>query len=176
MSNFIIALHRTLKFEGGYSNDPADFGEETYKGISRHYHPNWEGWETIDRYKSNEDFPFILDKLPMLQALIEELYEEEYWNKILGDKIISQDAANLFFDGCVNPGCVVIKFMQRALNKVRDNILSVDGIMGDETISILNGTNKNEFLPDFTAQRIQFYKEHSDPKFLQGLIARAEAA
>lgn len=32
-----------LIHEGGYSNDPIDLGGETYKGIARNAHPNWQG-------------------------------------------------------------------------------------------------------------------------------------
>lgn len=35
--------------EGGHHHDPDDPGGETYCGISRRYHPYWEGWAMLDK-------------------------------------------------------------------------------------------------------------------------------
>ena len=51
MADFHKALKRTAKYEGGYVNDPADAGGETYKGISRRANPKWDGWQLIDAHK-----------------------------------------------------------------------------------------------------------------------------
>ena len=45
------AIKKTLKYEGGYVNDKDDRGGETYRGVSRRYHPNWSGWKIVDEYK-----------------------------------------------------------------------------------------------------------------------------
>ena len=52
MADFKTAYDRTSKFEGGYSNDEADRGGETFAGIARVYHENWLGWKIIDQYKT----------------------------------------------------------------------------------------------------------------------------
>ena len=49
--SFKKALEHTLKREGCYANHGKDRGKETYKGISRKYHPKWPGWELIDEAK-----------------------------------------------------------------------------------------------------------------------------
>ncbi len=49
--DFQKALAHTLEFEGGYANDPADSGGETFRGISRRNWPQWEGWPLIDQAK-----------------------------------------------------------------------------------------------------------------------------
>ena len=56
MANFNESFNITLGYEGGYSNDPDDAGGETYKGISRRYHPGWKGWALIDELKSKGVF------------------------------------------------------------------------------------------------------------------------
>ena len=40
-----------LKREGFYNNDPDDMGGETYRGVARNYHPQWEGWAIVDARK-----------------------------------------------------------------------------------------------------------------------------
>lgn len=42
------ALKYTGQNEGGYINDIADKGKETFKGLSRNANPDWEGWNKID--------------------------------------------------------------------------------------------------------------------------------
>ena len=39
MGDFKTSLARTLRWEGGYSDDPVDRGGETYRGISRKNFP-----------------------------------------------------------------------------------------------------------------------------------------
>ena len=41
-----------IKHEGYYANVSGDRGGETYMGVARNLHPNWEGWPVIDLYKS----------------------------------------------------------------------------------------------------------------------------
>src|ERR1700730_15046728 len=40
LNNFRVSLQFTLKWEGGYVNDPADPGGETKWGISKRAYPN----------------------------------------------------------------------------------------------------------------------------------------
>ena len=51
MADFSKAIPKLLKKEGGYVNNPADRGGETYKGIARKYHKSAFMWTLIDRYK-----------------------------------------------------------------------------------------------------------------------------
>lgn len=104
MANFEIAYKRTEKFEGGWVNDDADSGKETYKGISRVYQPNWKGWKIIDGYKKKTGFPSNLESDKNLQDLVKECYRENYWNPIWGDKINNQQVANDLYDTAVNMG------------------------------------------------------------------------
>ena len=143
MANFYEAYKITSKHEGGYSNHPNDVGGETYKGISRKYHPNWDGWIIIDSLKGPL-FPNNLESNNNLQMKVSFFYKENYWNKIKGDDIKYQEIANELYDTGVNMGTVrVTKFLQEGLNllnlhgKSWSNI-SVDGVIGNITLNILN--------------------------------------
>ena len=104
MANFDEAYQRTLKFEGGWVNDNNDSGKETYKGISRVYKKNWEGWKIVDAYKKKPNFPKNLEADKKLQELVKSCYRKNYWNVIWGDKIRNQKVANDLYDTAVNMG------------------------------------------------------------------------
>lgn len=114
MANFDIAYKRTCKFEGGWVNDDADSGKETYKGISRVANPKWAGWSIIDQYKKKNNFPKNLDSDVKLQELVKQCYRNNYWNNVWGDKINHQDVANDLYDTAVNMGVATsIKLVER---------------------------------------------------------------
>ncbi len=140
MVSFNEAFEKTIKWEGGYSNDKYDSGGETYMGISRNHHPDWEGWKIIDEgRKSNSG----LDSYNIYNK-VKDFYEENYWNKIKGYELKDQKIANKVFDVAVNMGIgTSIKFLQKGLNILNRNEknyknIVVDGIIGDKTLSALS--------------------------------------
>ena len=117
MANFYEAYNKTMKHEGGYSNDPVDFGGETYKGISRKYHPGWLGWKIVDSYKRRPDFPNNMKEDDDLNGAAKDFYKEMYWDRHLGDSMPSQNIAEEMFDNAVNMGVSrAAKFLQTGLN------------------------------------------------------------
>jgi lysozyme family protein len=143
MANFEIAYNKTMGHEGGYSNDPDDNGQETYKGISRKYHPSWPGWDTVDNYKGEPGFPSNLAEDTELDSFVEFFYKENFWDPILGDHAPSQVIAEEMFDNAVNMGITrAVRFLQTGLNvlnrtgKNYGNIV-VDGRIGKNTLNAL---------------------------------------
>ena len=133
MAKFDEAYQRTLKFEGGWVNDDADSGKETYKGISRAANPNWAGWKIVDSYKKKSNFPKNLDSDTKLQSLVKELYKTNYWDKVWGDKITNQKVANDLYDTGVNMGVAMsIKLSERQFN------MNETGKMSNELLNKLN--------------------------------------
>jgi len=144
-----------MKNEGKYSNDATDVGGETYCGISRRYHPSWDGWKIIDNYKNKPGFPNTAYKDDELASLVELFYKATFWDINLLDYFSSQKIANEMFDSSVNMGIGrVVKFLQRALNVLNKNgslypDLVEDGKVGSNTLKALNS-----------------YLEHKDESFL----------
>lgn len=146
MASFELAYNITLGHEGGYSNDPDDAGGETYKGVSRRYHPDWEGWAVIDAYKANNNpkFPECLDIDGPLQDMIKKFYKQNYWNLFWGDTIPNQFIVNELFDTSVNMGISrAIKYLQIGLNVLNRNgklypDIVEDGKFGYGTLKALN--------------------------------------
>jgi lysozyme family protein len=182
MANFNLTYTKYVApFEGGYANDPRDKGGETYKGIARNYNRNWEGWPIIDRYKAQ-----MGGKIPTnykfqdsnLDSLVIKRYKQNYWDKFLGDRIKSQDVANIFFDMYVNSGAAV-RLMQEVMRSLGKNIV-VDGAMGEQTLTALNSLPPADVYNRYKEARRQYYYDivESDPsqeKFLKGWLNRVNS-
>lgn len=123
--------------EGGYSNRHVDAGGETYCGISRRWHPEWDGWPLVDYWKARSGFPGNLDRDPQLQAKVRQFYLTEYWGNLGG--LTRQDIANEVFDTSVNCSREEAgEFLQQALNMLDDARLVVDGDVGPVTVAAAN--------------------------------------
>lgn len=141
MKRFHKAMQELERLEGGYSNNALDPGGETYRGISRVYFPDWEGWAIIDQEEDLSVTPVQrhLDQLTL------KFYREQFWNRFQGDKVadLSQNIANHLLECSVNLGvrrCV--KHMQRAINLMNRNQklypdMVDDGKLGSITLSYL---------------------------------------
>lgn len=143
VADFNYAYALTLEHEGGYSKDPDDAGGETYKGISRKYHPKWRGWQLIDGLKLQHSFPDNLKRNIDLDIMIKEFYKDNYWNLFCGDDIPNQLVANELFDTGVNMGIGrAVKYLQMALNLLNRNEKNYpdiveDGKFGNNTMRTL---------------------------------------
>jgi lysozyme family protein len=144
--DFSIALNSVLHLEGRYSNDKDDIGAETYCGISRKFHPNWNGWIIIDEYKTDKDFLSIVNSdrvFDKLYSFVYIFYKQYYWDVFHGDEIESYKIASKLFDIAVNLGVVnAIKFLQTGLNILNRNQilyddLVIDGLFGEKTFLCL---------------------------------------
>jgi lysozyme family protein len=100
MAQFKLSFDRTMTHEGGYSNLLFDPGQETYRGISRRYHPSWSGWVKIDELKKTTILgPKTI--IAELEPLVAGFYKVEFWDRVYGDMIPDQGVANILFDSSV---------------------------------------------------------------------------
>ena len=138
-TDYAKAYKITMAHEGGYVNHPNDRGGETFKGISRRWFPDWEGWEIIDR-------TVVKDQLANevgLNNMVAIFYRQAFWDRIKGDHLIQQDIAELMFDTAVITGVPdAIEYLQLALNLCNRNgrrfaDLKVDKMIGAKTIGAL---------------------------------------
>jgi lysozyme family protein len=194
---FDRALARLLEIEGGYVNDPDDPGGETCWGISRRFHPDWQGWAMVDavkaEYGTGPAFSGInditkalvrgaLDRDENLQALVATFYRTEFWNRFRGDAI-PVEIADEMLDIAVNLGVhQAVKFLQSALNlwPFEGEPLVVDGIFGWVTEERVNALDKSEIRSTVTMLNIlqgmhymELVKERPDKaKYLKGWLKR----
>lgn len=137
MAAFEIANKKSMNFEGGYVNDPDDPGAETYKGISRRYHPEVTIWPIIDGMKAQNIGTVLTDEL---KGIIHAWYKVWHWDFFGMDFINDQRIANEIYDSGINLGRRTVgKFVQECSNTHFDEsqILKVDGYPGPRTQSNL---------------------------------------
>jgi lysozyme family protein len=187
MSDFTSAFAITLGHEGGYVNDPDDAGGETYKGISRVYHPDWSGWSVIDTARGAADFPQSLGSNQALNDAVAAFYKQQYWNQFMGDAIPDQGIAQEMFDTSVNMGIQrAVEFLQEGLNllnREQKNYgdLVVDGKFGRNTLNALQAyLNKDK--PGYLLKLMNILqgmhyieyarKKPSQEKYLRGWLNR----
>jgi lysozyme family protein len=125
MSDFFTAYLQTMGHEGQYSNDQRDRGGETWKGVARKMHPEWDGWLIVDMIKRSvitSDLSHILRDDEELEELVRAFYKAEFWDKLLLDQIKDQDIASEIFDTAVNQGLVkAVSYLQKSLNLLNND-------------------------------------------------------
>lgn len=161
MAKFESFLPIILQSEGGYANLSNDLGGETYRGISRKWHPQWVGWTIIDQIKKARSIKHnevIANQT--LNMYVADFYKKTFWNEISGDKILDQDCANVIGDHAVHEGAKdAVEMVQWVLvNKFAKKAVAIDGDLGPITLSNLNAVNPRQFFDQFTDFRIAFYK------------------
>ncbi len=199
---FKECLNEVLKNEGTYSKHKDDIGGETYKGISRFYHSDWDGWEIIDLVKEKFDGVKILksgDITPALgsayqnklEQLVALFYKEEFWDRIKGDTLaeVDEELACEVFDMAVNMGVrSAVKNLQKAVNLTYQNFIDArgeiaeDGILGEVTLNKIKELKEHELMVElieyFRKLRALKYAKivKNNPNqavFIEGWIKRA---
>lgn len=150
MADFLTAYAPLARYEGGWCNDPADRGGETYAGIARHFFPDWGGWAVIDAARAHPSFQQgaaafsrHLSALPDLSDAVRDWYRTEWWER-LGLGTLPQALANEIFEQSVNLGKGGAgRLLQRVINAFNwDKAhkrplfpdLVVDGAIGPRTL------------------------------------------
>lgn len=155
MADFAVAYAPLRQYEGGYSNNPADRGGETYAGIARNFFPGWSGWSVIDRWKRSvgtrtSALNKALSTVPELRQMVEDWYRAEWWDR-LGLTTLPQTLANEILEQAVNLGKGGAgKKVQTVCNAFNFkggsplfSDLKVDGAIGPKTLSALRAILAN---------------------------------
>ena len=173
MVDFEPALKATLRSEGGYVNDPADPGGETYCGVARKMNAKWDGWVTIDTLKKKPNFPKNLADDEDLRRQIASFYEVNYWHRVRAESLTDQNVAESIFDFAVNAGPgTSIKLAQLAAN-----VSPADGVMSDATLAAINAMSPELFIAKFSLNKVARYvsiceKRADSKKFFFGWVRR----
>lgn len=169
MASFENAIDHTLRWEGGFVNHPNDPGGATNRGIT---------WNVFQKYAMPllNIFPTLeaLKNLTVAQAKV--IYKKVFWDGIDADHIVSQDVANIYFDGFVNMGKNAIRLMQEVLRSM-GYAITVDGIAGPKTLAAINAANPIALYNRYRHDRVEYYIELAAEKpslsvFLKGWLNR----
>lgn len=171
-----------LKYEGGYTADQDDSanagGYETYRGISRKNFPSWEGWKIVDQHKPLKTNQIISST--SLENMVKDFYYKNFYLKMSIQKINNTLLAAHTMDHGVNAGIKNgIKILQKAINKVTNAGITVDGIIGNATLGYANGGSADAIAKEIGNQRKNYYRNlvNSKPsysKFLNGWLKRVD--
>lgn len=133
---FQACMSSILEHEGGLSIDKRDPGGVTQWGISLRY------LRTIG-YDINGDG--VIDKediigLPLKGAV--GIYRKYWWDKYHYTAFNELVVVEKVFDLAVNMGGMAAhKLLQIAINRLREQPITVDGILGGQTFGAANGTD-----------------------------------
>jgi len=185
MAKFEIAEAITGRNEGGYANNPADTGGETYAGIARNYWGSWQGWKIIDNIKFDLKVNSVVTASninkaardnPYLTKAISSFYKQNFWDVNKLDLINDQQVANTVYDFGVNSGTGrSAKHLQQAVNDVCNVGLSVDGQIGNKTINAVNVHDEETIYNQYNKLRENFYRsiaKGNQAQFLKSWLSR----
>ena len=180
MGRFSGAVEYVLSRENGINENPLDPGGTTKFGISLRF---LKALSVDELKKSGVYLDNIcsddIKQLTQEQAIL--LYKHEFWDHAAFAEINDQSLCNYVFDMSVNMGIApAIKALQRAVwayTKSRD-ILVEDGLLGDETLHVVNHCNAINLLSILRSERAGDYRvivaHHPDQKeFITGWLNRA---
>jgi len=160
---FRAAVETVLRHEGGYVADPEDPGGETHFGISKRRYPH-------------------LDIAALTREQAIEIYRRDWWDRYGYDRIKSLEVATKVFDLAVNMGPdPAHRCLQRALHACGQRHVTIDGVIGPQTIGAANNVKPRAMLlAALRAEAAAYYRElaQRDPKrtkYLNGWLNRAYA-
>jgi hypothetical protein len=157
-NNFDRSLKLVLKSEGGYVNNPKDPGGESMMGVTKNAWSTWLKRPIADGEMAKLT---VADITPFYKAL--------YWDKSYCNQLPT-GIDYMVFDASVNMGVgLSIKLFQKSLGGVPD------GIIGPNTMKLINEMNVKTMIDKYSAQKEMFYKSLGTfPTFGKGWLARVE--
>lgn len=120
-----------VETEGGYVNDPDDPGGATKYGVTIH---------TMRKLGIDLDGDGDVDAEDVKILTVEkaiEIFVEHYFQQTNLWRLPEGLQATVF-DMQVNAGANAIKILQRLINKLGDNKVTVDGVLGPQTAAIVS--------------------------------------
>lgn len=162
---FDAALAHVLSLEGGYSNDLADPGGPTCRGITLSTLAGHLG-ETLDASSHVR----LTRKLRQLtESEIAAIYRQRYWLRA-SCHLLPVPIALMHFDAAVNQGPGrAIRFLQASAGAV------VDGEVGPETLGLCRRADVAKTIERYAEARRDAYRRLATfPRFGRGWLSRVE--
>jgi len=137
-----VLIDRVIEREGGYVNHPADRGGPTNMGVTMRTLAAWRRDESTDAQ----------DVKNLELEEVRAIYLTNYWNKPgfhrLERSVVMED---MVFDSSIHHGPKqTVKFLQQAVNA------EVDGLLGPQTLALLDTLPSVELAAAFMGQRVTF--------------------
>jgi lysozyme family protein len=158
---FKDALKFVLKWEGGFTNHPNDYGGATNKGVTQ---------KRYDEYRASKKHPLVSVKF-IFDYEVQEIYDSYYWQPVRA-KWLKAPLGLVMFDTAVNFGPAgAIRRLQKALN------LKITGNWTQEISDVIHTCDPEKVALEICNLRKawRYYrakKEPSQKAFLQGWLNR----
>jgi len=151
MSAFDDVFGNSLVNEGGWvlNTIVGDRGKQTFAGIARFFHPDWDGWKLIDSGDTSSD---------KLKQLTKDFYLAEFWLPLFCDQFPFKVSLQLFDMGIHSGKIPAAKTLQLTL------AVSIDGLIGPKTIQAAKICDQIRFGAIFNAKRLRYLKKLDDWK------------
>ncbi|WP_298855429.1 glycosyl hydrolase 108 family protein [uncultured Ruegeria sp.] len=162
--NFQTALSFTLKWEGGYVDNPNDPGKATNKGITQ---------KVYDAYRQSHGLP-TQSVRAISQKEVDDIYLKDYWDMAKCPDLPSV-LGIVQFDSAVNCGTGrAMKFLQQAVG------CTADGLWGPSTATHAASCSPVTTAGTYLDERVSYYKaiarEHtSNEVFLKGWLNQVDS-
>jgi hypothetical protein len=167
MADFDKAFNRSSVLKGSYVATLDK--DEIYRGISRRFHPAWDGWPVVDALKfaasNDHEFRRTLAQNEKLKRKVRDFHKQMYWDRFWGDEIPNQEVAAELLDAAIEMGPVrSVLILQKSLNLIHagqghDEPLIEDGLLGPKT-----------------TEALERYLQTDDPSFLIKIMRIRQSA
>lgn len=174
-TKFQKAFKVVKKWEGGYVNDPDDYGGETYCGITRRYNPTWFGWHLIEKHKDSCRIVWNENLGPLVDHYVTDYYLDRWLNGRFDE--IQDTAKVVYLFDFSNTGEIYVVINKLALNDFGYNF-SLDYTVDEVYITAINTVPSADYISLLRVKRAAYYELIASrypfqKKFLQGWKNRA---
>jgi lysozyme family protein len=140
--NFAPSLVAVLKHEGGYTNNPADKGGPTNRGVTQAVYDDWRASERLGKRS-----------VQLINGYeVGEIYRRLYWNAVHGDDL-PPGVDYCTFDFAVNSGVNrASRYLQRAIGVIED------GEVGPATLAAARATPPSRIVDAISDARAAYLK------------------
>lgn len=160
-----------LSFEGGFVNHPNDRGGATNKGVTI------ATWKKYGRDLDNDGDIDVDDVKLISNEDATNILKSFYWDKAKADDIKSQSVANIIVDWVWGSGSRILKKVQEEANKLVKKPTGVDGIIGKDSLRVINEADPKELFQRLHDRRTKFFNDivannSSQQIYLKGWLRR----
>ncbi len=150
--------HQSRIAEGGYEDNPKKIDQPTNSGITG---------PTLKQYNIlHPNFNFPDNVKDLTSAQIDQIYKELFFENRRIDEIENERIGYAIYDmGVMSNFKNVVKMVQETINNATDDKVSVDGVMGDETIRTINNIpydKINDFMHTLKEKRLKYLQSLKD--------------
>jgi phage antirepressor YoqD-like protein len=177
MANYRNIIPFIKKWEGGLSRaktDTASSSPAPFTTRARDYSQRGAPYVTSNDWHTNKGvtwttFSGLASRLKytptkenweqMPDSIWEKIFKNGYWDKVQGDKLLTQNIADLLADWYWGSGTWAVRNLQQVLNRSFGYKLREDGVMGATTLAAANKVDQKKLFDLLHAEKLDYYRQ-----------------